>query len=282
MKDVVKTKKKTPKMLKIGKSCVIILLKENTEKLQKIRQILIEESSLNEKDMDKPIRAVEEKDMPDVEELDRPNNEVVELTREVTVNEINDEPENFDTLTLFKNLNGKSSEDLITKFELDKMVPVKLDNVFKYCGIEVLPTDFKTYEEIPEISKIVDEKGLVLGAVAIKNNQINILYKKDDPPHRQRFTVAHELAHCCLNAYELATNGHVDYRLDIEEAAEGEYAANVFAGELLIPNRTLDTLYKAIKKPKVEILAKIFDVSENVMRARLKYLKLPFEDSVII
>lgn len=266
MKDVVKTKKKKPKMLKVGKSCVIILLKENTEKLQKIRQVLVEDCGFDEKGVDKPTRAEKEEKM--AETMERKNNAVPE--------------ENVGTIALFKNLNGKSPEDLITRFELDKMVPVKLDGIFEYCGIEVLPTDFKTYEEIPENSEIVDKKGLVLGAVVVNNNKINILYKKDDSKHRQRFTVAHELAHCCLHAGRLAQDGHVDFRLDIEEPTASEYEANVFAGELLIPKKTLDTLYKAIKKPKLDILAKIFDVSDNVMRERLKYLDLPFEESVIV
>ncbi len=259
MKDCVKMKKKTPKLLKIGNSCVIILLKESTEKLQKIRQVIMDESALDKKGVDKPTGAKGEIKMANITEKSQQNN-----------------------LYLFTNLDGKTSDDLVTKFELDKMIPVKLDKVFDYCSIEVLPTDFKTYEEIPEISEIVDKKGLILGAVAIKNKQINILYKKDDTPHRQKFTVAHELAHCCLNAEKIAVDGHVAFRLDVDikNAAEDEYEANVFAGELLIPKKTLDSLYKVIKKPKLEILSKIFDVSENVMRARLKYLKLPFEDSV--
>ena len=247
--------KKRTKMLKIGKSCVIILLDESNEKLQKVRRILFTEGSLNKKYVDKPIGIAEEKNMSNETENYQQNN-----------------------LQLFDNLNGKTSDDLVTKFELDKMLPVRLDKVFEYCDVEVLPTDFKTYEENPEISKIVDEKGLILGAVAVNNGKINILYKKDDSKHRQRFTIAHELAHCCLNADELATNGHVDYRLDIEEATKDEFAANVFAGELLIPKKTLDTLYKVIKRPKIGVLSEIFDVSENVMMARLKYLKLPFEN----
>ena len=186
-------------------------------------------------------------------------------------------------LSLFKTLDGKTSDDLVTMFELDKMIPVKLDNLFNYCGINVLPTDFKTYEEIPEISEMLNKKGLILGAVAVKDNKINILYKKGVSEHRQRFTVAHELAHCCLDAEELAVNGRVDFRLDIEgateETTEGEYAANVFAGELLIPTKTLNLLYEVVKTPKLNILSQMFDVSENVMRARLKYLNFPFVET---
>lgn len=174
----------------------------------------------------------------------------------------------------FYALDGKSAEDLIVQFELDKYVPVNLDKLLQYYNIFLRVTDFKTFEQEPEIAQKIGKRGSVLGAVKEQNNHIYIYFKDGDSIHRQRFTIAHELAHCCLNAKQLSRSGHIEYRLDLEKPAVGgdEYKANIFAGELLIPKTIIKAIYKSIPNPKVDVLAKLFDVSFNVMESRLKYL----------
>jgi Zn-dependent peptidase ImmA (M78 family) len=105
-------------------------------------------------------------------------------------------------------------------------------------------------------------------------------------PNRQRFTLAHELAHIQLHRHELERAVHVDrgsLRRD-ELAAAGidpiEIEANTFASELLMPT---DLLVAALKGRSVDLeddeavaaLAKRFKVSEAAMRYRLNSLGEP-------
>lgn len=195
------------------------------------------------------------------------------LTANVNKNN-NETDQEISTTSPFYHLNGKSAADLVIQFELDKYIPVNLDKLLKYYNISLRSTDFKNFEETPEVAQKIGKRGSVLGAVKEENNHIYIYFKDDDSIHRQRFTVAHELAHCCLNAKQLSNFGHIEYRLDLEKPTKGgtEYKANIFAGELLIPTTIIDSIYKSIPNPNVDALAKLFDVSFNVMESRLKHL----------
>lgn len=98
-------------------------------------------------------------------------------------------------------------------------------------------------------------------------------------PHRQRFTLAHELGHLLLHPAAIARQVHLDkgslYRDSL--ASQGtdalERSANAFASELLIPKRLLDQHVD----PKldleddeaVERLARKFRVSVAAMHYRL-------------
>ncbi|HEY4311094.1 MAG TPA: ImmA/IrrE family metallo-endopeptidase [Pirellulales bacterium] len=100
-------------------------------------------------------------------------------------------------------------------------------------------------------------------------------------PNRQRFTLAHELAHIQLHRPQIEAQVHVDngsLRRDAL-AAEGvdptEIEANAFASEILIPalllktalgGRTIDLEDDAM----IAALAKKFKVSEAAMRFRFQ------------
>ena len=55
-----------------------------------------------------------------------------------------------------------------------------------------------------------------------------------------------------------------------------ETEADIFAGELLIPEQSLVKVYDEFYVPSLKSLAKIFMVSTNVMAARLDYLSMPY------
>jgi Zn-dependent peptidase ImmA (M78 family) len=102
-------------------------------------------------------------------------------------------------------------------------------------------------------------------------------------PNRQRFTLAHELAHIRLHWKELERAVHVDrgsLRRDGLAAAgvdATEIEANAFASELLIPE---DLLKAALEGRSIDLEddqaisthAKRFKVSEAAMRFRLSTL----------
>lgn len=174
--------------------------------------------------------------------------------------------------TPLEQLKNKTSENLIRRFDLDSTIPVNLNKVIDHYGIVIQPSDFKDLEIFPEIDKKIDEKGEILGAVVVQNDKLGIFYRQSDSIHRQQFTVAHELAHCCLNTDELMMDGHIEYRTDLISDNEKERKANIFAGELLIPLSLLRMIYDRFNKPNLRILCDLFDVSENVMKARLDHL----------
>jgi Zn-dependent peptidase ImmA (M78 family) len=98
-------------------------------------------------------------------------------------------------------------------------------------------------------------------------------------PHRQRFTLAHELGHLILHPAELHRQVHLDkgslYRdsLSARGTDAFERSANAFASELLIPQRLLDQFVD----PRMDLedddgvakLARKFRVSVAAMHFRL-------------
>ncbi|HTU13037.1 MAG TPA: ImmA/IrrE family metallo-endopeptidase [Allosphingosinicella sp.] len=98
-------------------------------------------------------------------------------------------------------------------------------------------------------------------------------------PHRQRFTIAHEMAHHVLHADRLAAGVHVDkviLRRDVL-ATRGvddlEIEANTFASELLMPRE----LFGQIVGPAIDLndearlsaIARRFKVSVAALQYRL-------------
>lgn len=100
--------------------------------------------------------------------------------------------------------------------------------------------------------------------------------------HRQRFTIAHELAHHVLHA-DILANGdvHVD-RVILHRAALAasgidkiEIAANVFASELLMPEfliRQIGIVVDMLDEAKLAALAKRLKVSVAALQFRLAAL----------
>ncbi len=154
--------------------------------------------------------------------------------------------------------------------------PVDIQKILKTLGVKYAPMDFSETEKI--IPDIIEKRGQILGAVTLIDDEVNIFYRDNpnDSQQRIRFTLAHELAHCCLNAHDLQNQGHIEFRFDEKTDMPSEIAANIFAGKLLIPEDALRKVYNQMLVPLSDVLAKEFAVSRSVMEARLKYLKLPF------
>lgn len=143
--------------------------------------------------------------------------------------------------------------------------PVPIERIVKVRGVRVeyAPLD----SELSGLAHIRNDVPII---------GINTLHA----PTRQRFTLAHELAHVELHRHELEDAVHVDrgsLRRDAL-AAEGvdpiEIEANTFAAELLVPT---EFLISALESSPVDLeddkavvaLAKRFKVSDAAMRYRL-------------
>jgi hypothetical protein len=79
-------------------------------------------------------------------------------------------------------------------------------------------------------------------------------------PHRQRFSLGHELGHYLLKHKP-------EFELPPEEAEICNNEANEFSGELLVP---LESLKRALKHTKIiPELAHIFNVSQDALTIRI-------------
>lgn len=103
-----------------------------------------------------------------------------------------------------------------------------------------------------------------------------IRVNRHDPSKRQRFTVAHELAHFLLHADHIG-NGISDdvlYRSSLSDRREAQ--ANRLAADILMPdNLVLEQVVAAQEKGVGDIvlfLAEEFSVSEAAMRIKLENL----------
>lgn len=171
-------------------------------------------------------------------------------------------------------LNGQQAEDLLSLLGKDFSIPIDIEKILDCLSIEYKNYDFSDFEtKLP-----IGEK--ILGAALVDKDDVIILYRDGESKNRKRFTLAHEIAHCCLDAQNLK-DGHIEFRSDQISNNSREYEANVFAGKLLIPKENLLQEYRHMIAPLSDVLAKTFGVSTNVMEKRLEYLKLPYYKPII-
>jgi predicted transcriptional regulator len=89
-------------------------------------------------------------------------------------------------------------------------------------------------------------------------------------PHRQRFTIAHELGH--FIKHTIVKESFVDTTFfRNEESNQMEHEANKFAAELLMPKKLFVSFIENVSK-EVNDLAKHFQVSSMAVRIRAKQL----------
>ncbi|TFI58628.1 ImmA/IrrE family metallo-endopeptidase [Sphingomonas parva] len=145
--------------------------------------------------------------------------------------------------------------------------PVPVDRIAKALNIFVqyAPLD----EELSGMAFIKDASAVIA---------VNALHH----PNRQRFTIAHELAHHVLHEWHLRTGVHVD-KVILERASlaalgvdDLEIEANAFASELLMPRDLFEPLvHQEIDlndEAQLTVLAKRFRVSMAALQFRLAAL----------
>lgn len=171
-------------------------------------------------------------------------------------------------------LHGMSADALLERCGQENRVPVDLSAMLKKLGISALPMNFSQLENDLEqkYPKIFGARE-ILGALISNGDNAAIFYREEDclDSHRCRFTIAHELAHACLTG----SSNHIEVEFRISEGPfnDLETKANQFAGELLIPEKQFYKIMDQLYLPSVHTLARIFDVSDNVMRERIKCLE---------
>ena len=174
---------------------------------------------------------------------------------------------------ILEKLRDKTPENLLKEYQISLVPPIDISLLMQRIGIKEIPFDFTELEKLMNL-----ETDDIIGTVFAKNDELGIFYKASDSLNRQRFTIAHEIAHCCLDTDALKTK-HIELRSSQTENTLKEYNANVFAGKLLIPKISLDKIHsKFLLAPPLSVISKIFEVSTTVMAARLDYLELKYID----
>lgn len=142
------------------------------------------------------------------------------------------------------------------------------------------------------VERIVKARGIVLQYAPLADELSGMAYIRDGVriigvnalhhPNRQRFTIAHELAHHELHPDQLRAEVHLDkaFRVMMRDdvAAQGvdslEIQANAFAAELLMPRTFLNEVVDPAgldldDEERLEALARKFRVSTSALRYRL-------------
>ena len=171
---------------------------------------------------------------------------------------------------VLKNMRNKSAMDLLKENGISLTPPINIFLLLQRLGIKEVAADFSDIEKILQY-----DSGEILGITFAQEKQVGIFYRSSDSINRRRFTMAHEIAHCCLHT-DTSTDKHIELRSSKTQNDQREYNANVFAGDLLIPESSLKMIYEQLLVPSLSGLSEIFQVSTNVMAKRLDYLKMPY------
>lgn len=152
--------------------------------------------------------------------------------------------------------------------------PEKVLQFAKSKGINDVPLD---------VAKLAETFSIDIKYVGLADDSSGELFKDPESDrwvmcinrkhhiNRQRYTIAHEIAHFCLHR-------HLKYRFEDEIFFRGgesydkeEMEANDFASSILIPEQEFKIRVRSGTR-KIEELAKIFEVSTLALRIRAKSL----------
>lgn len=146
------------------------------------------------------------------------------------------------------------------------VAPVRLSELAKAFGVPV-----KAATLAPGIS----------GEIRPNENGFVIRINRHDPPKRQRFSVAHELAHFLLHSDQIGAgiSDDVLYRSSLSDRREAQ--ANRLAADILMPDDLVRQQVEAAHEKGVGdlvlFLAEEFAVSEAAMRIKLDQLGVVYD-----
>jgi Zn-dependent peptidase ImmA (M78 family) len=150
----------------------------------------------------------------------------------------------------------EEAKAIISQFQNE--LPVKIGEMVKAFGVDV---------------KIATLDVGISGMIFPVGDGYKIVINKHEPSYRQRFTLAHELAHFLLHKSLIGAgiSDNVLYRSKLSDAHEVE--ANRLASDILMPTVKVLEFKSELGMPRladaVSPLAGQFGVSEEAMRIRL-------------
>lgn len=140
--------------------------------------------------------------------------------------------------------------------------PVKLGALASVLGVKI------------KVSRLASG---ISGQITKETNGYVIRVNRNESRERQRFTIAHELAHYLLHRdiIDNSADGITDNVLYRSGAPEiKEFEANRLAAEIVMPQKLVKSLIEerfdgVVNENSIEQLAKIFEVSKSAMEIRL-------------
>ncbi|MFC5471047.1 ImmA/IrrE family metallo-endopeptidase [Cohnella suwonensis] len=160
---------------------------------------------------------------------------------------------------------GKATKEL-NKYDLMHDYPINPLIITKGEGVKVIEHNFNGND--------------ISGIISKQDDNVTIYINRNEPPARQKFTIAHELGHLFLHMTDedgnFLDNSVSLYRTNNStmplpaEVANREAEANRFAAALLMPKDAIE--FEWLFADSVEEMAKTFEVSEIAMKIRLKSL----------
>ncbi|CCY78293.1 putative uncharacterized protein [Brachyspira sp. CAG:700] len=146
-----------------------------------------------------------------------------------------------------------NKEDIKIIKDNQKSCPIRITAITEEYGIDVYNLSMSSN---------------ISGAI-IKEGDKYVIYVNDKhPKNRQRFTIAHEIAHYILHKEKIGDNltDNAMYRSKLSNVFERQ--ANILASEILMP---VNFVMQFIEENKsVSEMASLFKVSEGAMRIRLR------------
>lgn len=139
--------------------------------------------------------------------------------------------------------------------------PVKLGAIASALGVKVL------LSTLPRGTS---------GQIGQEDGEFVIRVNRHEAKHRQRFTLAHEIAHFLLHKEKIVADGgwSENVLLRSGQPAQIEYEANRLASDLVIPSALLAGAVKDYSGPVtdevIEDLARRFGVSTTAMEIKLQ------------
>ena len=159
--------------------------------------------------------------------------------------------------------------------------------VLKKFGVTEVPVPVvEIAESLGAVVRFLPLEDTLSGMIYIEGTRTIIGVNSHHHPNRQRFTIAHEIAHLELHKKKIVHEVHVDRRFRVlmrdENSASGtegmEIEANQFAAELLMPSSSVNEMLKKKgfdiddERP-LEGLARKFGVSKQALEFRIRNLR---------
>lgn len=160
----------------------------------------------------------------------------------------------------------------------------KAEQLLVDAGLDTAPVPVKQVAAYLGITVELAELGEDCSGVLVRNEGCAVIgVNQDHHPNRQRFSIAHEIAHFVLHKGDTYIDkGYLVHFRDRESGSgtkQEEMAANAFAAALLMPAKQVREAFKQqpfdlTEDAGLERLARKFKVSLQAMTYRLMNLQL--------
>ena len=167
-----------------------------------------------------------------------------------------------------KELSGLSSAKILEEYHpISDSYAVDMQMIMRNIGVPVTSFDFSELNQKHSCN--------IFGAIILFGEKLAVFVSDKCSRAEQRFILAHELGHCCLHGSTLKET-KIECASDFDSDDEHEHAADVFADELLLPEKEFIKVCDKFGAEKKDIclIADIFCVPTKCVARRLAALDI--------